>query len=125
MSKVIIEECESYNTDVIIEKLNNGMDFIGGWESFVKPGMKVLLKVNLIGPKSSETASVTHCEFVRAIAKILKEIGCIVWIGDSSGGAIAGIAPTKQSFEVSGLNKVFVYFNLTIVYHFMVYINKV
>jgi len=106
MSKVIIEECESYNTDVIIEKLNNGMDFIGGWESFVKPGMKVLLKVNLIGPKSSETASVTHCEFVRAIAKILKEIGCIVWIGDSSGGAIAGIAPTKQSFEVSGLNSV-------------------
>ena len=33
-------------------------------------------------------------------------MGCTVWIGDSSGGAIAGIAPTAQSFEVSGLNKV-------------------
>jgi uncharacterized protein (DUF362 family)/NAD-dependent dihydropyrimidine dehydrogenase PreA subunit len=106
VSKVIIQECASYNTNVVIEKINSGMDLIGGWESFVKPGMKVLLKVNLIGPKTSETASVTHSEFVRAITKILKKMDCIVWIGDSSGGAIAGIAPTAQSFEVSGLNKV-------------------
>jgi uncharacterized protein (DUF362 family) len=62
--------------------------------------------VNLIGPKSSNTAAITHCEFVRAITKILKGKGCIVWIGDSSGGAIAGIAPTAQSFELSDLNKV-------------------
>ena len=106
MSKVIIQECESYNTIAVIEKINSGMDLLGGWEAFVKPGMKVLLKVNLIGPKSSETAAVTHCEFVRAITKILKKMDCSVWIGDSSGGAIAGIAPTAQSFEVSGLNKV-------------------
>ena len=106
MSKVIIKECEDYNTSAVIEKLNSGMALIGGWEAFVKPGMKVLLKVNLIGPKTSETASVTHSEFVRAITKILKKMDCTVWIGDSSGGAIAGIAPTTQSFEVSGLNKV-------------------
>ena len=106
MSKVIIQECSSYNTNSLIAKINSGMELIGGWSSFVRPGMKVLLKVNLIGPKSSETAAVTHCEFVRAITKILKKMDCTVWIGDSSGGAIAGIAPTAQSFEVSGLNKV-------------------
>jgi len=106
MSKVIIQECDSYNTSAVIEKLNSGMELLGGWESFVKPGMKVLLKVNLIGPKSSETAAVTHSEFVRAITVILKKMNCSVWIGDSSGGAIAGIAPTAQSFEVSGLFKV-------------------
>jgi len=106
MSKVIIQECDSYNTSAVIEKLNSGMELLGGWESFVKPGMKVLLKVNLIGPKSSETAAVTHSEFVRAITMILKKMNCSVWIGDSSGGAIAGIAPTAQSFEVSGLSNV-------------------
>lgn len=106
MSKVIIQECDSYNTSAVIEKLNSGMELLGGWKSFVNPGMKVLLKVNLIGPKSSETAAVTHSEFVRAIAVILKKMNCTVWIGDSSGGAIAGIAPTTQSFEVSGLAKV-------------------
>lgn len=106
MSKVVIKECTDYNVSTIMEKLNAGMELMGGWKSFIKPGMKVLLKVNLIGPKTSETASVTHSEFVRAITKILKKMGCRVWIGDSSGGAIAGIAPTAQSFEVSGLNKV-------------------
>lgn len=106
MSKVITQECDSYTTSAVIEKLNSGMELLGGWESFVKPGMKVLLKVNLIGPKSSETAAVTHSEFVRAITVILKKMNCTVWIGDSSGGAIAGIAPTTQSFEVSGLDNV-------------------
>jgi len=106
MSKVIIQECESYDINTVIKKINSGMDLIGGWAAFVKPGMKVLLKVNLIGPKTSETASVTHSEFVRAITRILKKMDCTVWIGDSSGGAIAGIAPTAQSFEVSGLNEV-------------------
>ena len=81
MSKVIIQECQCYDTNSLIEKLNSGMDLIGGWKSFARQGMKVLLKVNLIGPKSSETAAVTHSEFVRAITKILKIMDCTVWIG--------------------------------------------
>lgn len=106
MSTVVIQECENYKLEKVIEKINSGIELIGGWDAFVKHGMKVLLKVNLIGPKTSESAAITHCEFVRALTIILKQKGCIVWIGDSSGGAIAGIAPTTQSFEISGLNKV-------------------
>jgi uncharacterized protein (DUF362 family)/NAD-dependent dihydropyrimidine dehydrogenase PreA subunit len=106
MSKVVIQECKNYELDKVISKINSGVEKIGGWDTFVSPGDKVLLKVNLIGPKTSETASVTHSEFVRAVARILKELGCIVWIGDSSGGAIAGIAPTAQSFKVAGYEKV-------------------
>lgn len=106
MSLVIIKNCTSYNPDVIKKRLEAGMELIGGWERFVSPGMRVLLKVNLIGPKHSDTAAVTHSEFVRALVQILKERGCVVWIGDSSGGSIAGIAPTAQSFAVSGLSKV-------------------
>ena len=106
MSKVIIQECKDYVVEDIMEKVNDGIEKLGGWDSFVKPGDKVLLKVNLIGPKTSDTAAVTHSEFVRAITRILKERGCNVWIGDSSGGAIAGIAPTAQSLKVSGYEKV-------------------
>ena len=106
MSRVVIKECDSYNTENLMQKINSGMDLLGGWDAFIKPGMKVLLKVNLIGPKPPESAGVTHCEFVRAIARILNQKGCTVWIGDSAGGAIAGIAPTMQSLEISGLNKV-------------------
>jgi uncharacterized protein (DUF362 family)/NAD-dependent dihydropyrimidine dehydrogenase PreA subunit len=106
MSKVIIKECSEYNSDLLVNKLNSGIELLGGWGSYITPGMKVLLKVNLIGPKTSDTAAITHSEFVRALTRILKGLGCIVWIGDSSGGAIAGKAPTKQSFIVSGLDSV-------------------
>lgn len=106
MSKVVIKECGNYDLQKVIEKINSGIELLGGWDLYVKPGMKVLLKVNLIGPKPPESAAVTHCEFVRALTKILKQKGCTVWIGDSAGGAIAGMAPTKQSMEISGLRKV-------------------
>ncbi|NLT39433.1 MAG: DUF362 domain-containing protein [Clostridiales bacterium] len=106
MSKVVIKECSSYDCAGLIETINSGMELLGGWERFVKPGMKVLLKVNLIGPKPPESAAVTHCEFVRAVTRILNAMGCTVWIGDSAGGAIAGMSPTALSFEISGMNKV-------------------
>ena len=89
-----------------MNKLNQGMEQLGGWDRYVKPNMKVLLKVNLIGPKNSESAAITHSEFVRALTRILKDKGCQVWIGDSAGGAIAGIAPTGKSMKISGLEAV-------------------
>jgi len=106
MSKVIIQECKDYSVEDIMVKINNSIEKLGGWDNFVKPGNIVLLKVNLIGPKSSDSAAVTHSEFVRALTRILIARGCTVWIGDSSGGAIAGIAPTAQSFKVAGYDKV-------------------
>ena len=106
MSKVVIQECKEYSIENMMVKLNDGIDKLGGWDSFVKQGNTVLLKVNLIGPKASDSAAVTNCEFVRAVTRILKAKGCTVWIGDSSGGAIAGIAPTAQSLKVAGLEKV-------------------
>ncbi|NLK07487.1 MAG: DUF362 domain-containing protein [Firmicutes bacterium] len=103
MAKVVVNECSSYDVEQLVEKIDAGLELIGGWERFVKPDMTVLLKVNLITPKGSDSAAITHVEFVRAITKILRERGCSVWIGDSSGGAIAGTAPTARSFIVSGL----------------------
>ncbi|HEX3048446.1 MAG TPA: DUF362 domain-containing protein, partial [Bacillota bacterium] len=106
MSKVIIKECEDYQIDRLISVINAGMEELGGWDPYLRPGMKVLLKVNLIGPKTSDSAAVTHMEFVRALARILKSKGCVVWVGDSAGGAIAGVAPTERGFCVSGLAQV-------------------
>lgn len=83
MSKVIIQECKDYVLEDIMEKINDGIEKLGGWDLFVKPGDTVLLKANLIGPKTSDTAAVTHSEFVRAITKILKGRGCTVWIGEA------------------------------------------
>ena len=106
MSKVAILDCRSYDPDGLMAVLDRGIAHFGGWEAFAGPGMTVLLKVNLIGPKPPASAAVTHPEFVRALTRILRARGCRVWIGDSSGGAIAGIAPTARSLEISGLTRV-------------------
>lgn len=106
MSKVIIQECKDYELETVIGKINAAIEMLGGWDKFVKPQDTVLLKVNLIGPKASESAAVTHAEFVRAVVRILKSRNCNVWIGDSSGGAIAGIAPTSKGFKVAGYERV-------------------
>ncbi len=106
MSTVVIQECKSYELEPMIAKINAGIELLGGWDRFVKPGMKVLLKVNLLGPKPSDSAAITNSEFVRAVIRILVQKQCTVWVGDSSGGAIPGRAVTGKSFTVSGLEKV-------------------
>jgi uncharacterized protein (DUF362 family)/Pyruvate/2-oxoacid:ferredoxin oxidoreductase delta subunit len=106
VSEVVVLKCESYEGEVLSNRIEQGIGLLGGWDRFVHSGMKVLLKINLIGPKTPESSAVTHCEFVRAIGRILKAKGCEVWIGDSSGGAIAGIAPTEAAMDVSGMTKV-------------------
>ncbi len=105
MIRVAIKECATYAFDEIVAAIEGGVMSLGGWETIVRPGDTVLLKVNLIGPKQSETAAVTHREFIRALSRILKQRGCTVWIGDSAGGAIAGVSPTARAFKVSGIEQ--------------------
>ena len=106
MIDVALLDCADYQTDTLAAAFDRGAALLGGWGRFLRPGMTVLLKVNLIGPKPPESAAVTHCEFVRALGRILKARGCEVWIGDSAGGAIAGIAPTARAMDVAGYSAV-------------------
>lgn len=106
MSKVVISKCESYELENLKKTIQESVEVIGGWGKFIKKDQKVLLKVNLIGPKKAEKAATTNPEFVRAVGQLVKAQGAKVFVGDSSGGAIAGMAPTKKSFTVSGIEKV-------------------
>ncbi|MGI6358396.1 MAG: DUF362 domain-containing protein [Bacillota bacterium] len=102
MSTVVIKSCRDYQLDRLQQVLDAGMEQLGGWRRFIQPGQKVLLKVNLIGPVSPEKAATTHPEFVRAVVRAVKACGAEVWVGDSAGGAIAGLAPTARALEVCG-----------------------
>ncbi len=106
MSKVFISNCKTYDVDKIKASLTESLDAMGGLSKYVQPGQKVLLKINLIGPKKAEKAATTHPEFVRAVGQLVQSIGAQVFVGDSSGGAIAGMAPTKKSFIVAGIDQV-------------------
>lgn len=105
-TRVALMECGSYDTELLTRKIDEAVSLLGGFSQWIRPGMNVLLKVNLIGPQPPESAAVTHAEFVRAVVRLLKPLGCNVWIGDSSGGAIGGKAQTGRSFAVSGIEAV-------------------
>lgn len=106
MSDVYVIDCKTYDLKAMKAAIQNTIDCLGGWEKYLTKNQKVLLKVNLIGPKKPERAATTNPEFIRAVGQLLKEYGAQVFIGDSSGGAIAGMAPTNKAFIVSGIQKI-------------------
>lgn len=102
MSTVAIQRCPTYEVEKVQEALDAALSLVGGWESFVRAGDKVLLKPNLIAPRRPEEAACTHPAVIRALIRCLKRRGCEVWVGDSAGGAIAGLAPTAQALVTAG-----------------------
>jgi uncharacterized protein (DUF362 family) len=75
---------------------------LGGMDKFVKKNDKVLLKVNLLSAREPEEAVTTHPEFVRAVAKAVKEAGGTPYIGDSPAGTFSK-RNLKKAYERSGL----------------------
>jgi len=82
---VVLKECKEY--DQVVEKqIREGIEELGGMSAFVKPGQRVLLKVNLLMKKTPEQAVTTHPSVIEAVVKLVQEAGGIPIIGDSPGG---------------------------------------
>ena len=84
-SKVAIVRCGSYNTEEVRKAVSRGLELIGGAESFVKQGEKILLKVNLLAGEVPEKCVNTHPAVFRAVAEMFAAKGAIVQYGDSPG----------------------------------------
>lgn len=103
MAKVALIRCENYDTARVFEAVKRAVDLTGGIGAFVKPGMKVLLKPNLLSARPPEDAVDTHPEVVRAVARLVKSAGGVPFIGDSPGGYGKNI---DEIFEVSGMKRI-------------------
>ena len=99
-AKVSIVSCEEYSPKLLDEKISQALDLIGGLDKFVKPGMKVLLKPNLLSAKAPERAITTHPEIVASVARAVRKLGADVIVGDSPGGAKRGV---KRVWENTGM----------------------
>lgn len=84
MENVTILRVESYQAD-LADKIVKLLEPLGGLDSFCKYGERVLLKPNLLMPKTPESAALTHPEVILALARLLLDQGCRVAIGDSPG----------------------------------------
>jgi len=99
-SKVAIADCTSYDINILAVKLRETFDLLGGLNQYVQPGMRVLLKPNLISAKAPERAVTTHPELVAAMARQVRSLGARVVVGDSPGGAKRGI---ERVWENTGM----------------------
>jgi uncharacterized protein (DUF362 family)/Pyruvate/2-oxoacid:ferredoxin oxidoreductase delta subunit len=82
-SSVSIVRCPNYDEDMVLSGLQRSIDLIGGIQTFVKKGNRVLIKPNLLYGKSPEKAVTTHPSILRGMIQIVREAGGVPFIGDS------------------------------------------
>jgi len=98
---VSIVKCQTYDEKEVQNALRRSIDLIGGIDSFVKRGDRVLLKPNLLYGKSPEKAVTTHPSIIRGVIQIVRENGGIPFLGDSP-----GLGSALRVSEKSGIKRV-------------------
>ncbi|HML36119.1 MAG TPA: DUF362 domain-containing protein, partial [Bacillota bacterium] len=85
-SKVAVIPCEGYDREKVYQAVNRGVALLGGWERFVKPEEKLLLKPNLLSRYAPEKAVTTHPAIFEAVGRSLRDGGFDkLTYGDSPG----------------------------------------
>jgi len=100
--RVSLIDCEDYDPERVYAAVRQALAPLGGIETYVKPGQRVLLQVNLISARPPEDAVCTHPRVVRAVCRLVREAGGIPAVGGSTGGCFT-FQRTDRSFRVSGI----------------------
>ena len=104
MSKVSIVSCPNYEFDNVRTSLKSALDAIGGLD-FVRAGMKIVIKANLVSMMKPESAATTHPALLYALSEMLIEKGAEVVVGDSPGGLYSS-PYVNQVYSATGLKKI-------------------
>lgn len=102
---VSVVRCDSYEHDRALAAVSEAVDRLGGIAQFVRPGQKVLLKVNLLTRKRPEEAVTTHPAVVEAVARLVQQAGGKVTIADSPAGQYTEPA-LRALYQITGLTDV-------------------
>jgi uncharacterized protein (DUF362 family)/NAD-dependent dihydropyrimidine dehydrogenase PreA subunit len=105
LEKVAIKRCSNYHVKTIKDFLSAGLQEI----DFQISRAKVLIKPNLLSSKTPEKAVTTHPAVIQALAELLKDHSCTVYIGDSP-----GFESTKKVLLYSGIMEVIEHYGLNI-----------
>ena len=102
--KVSVVPCRNYEEAEAVEALRKVLAPLGGLD-WVKEGMTVAVKANLVTFMKPEKAATTHPVLLCALIKLLKEKGARVVVGDSPGGLYTK-AFVERVYSVTGLKAV-------------------
>ena len=106
MPTVSIVKCSDYDLEKVYHSIHKSLSLLNGIDKMIRPGMKVLLKLNLLSSSQPpERAVNTHPIVIRALVRIFqKDFGCDVFIGDSSGSVKN--ASTFNAFRITRINEI-------------------
>lgn len=83
---VALKECSSYDSGAVQAAVDSIFALCGGIERVVKPGQRVLVKVNLLMKRKPEQATTTHPAVAEAIVRAVQRAGGVPILADSPGG---------------------------------------
>ncbi len=101
---VCLKACNSYQPKEVSLAVEGILEALGGIESFVSPGDKVLIKPNLLAAKAVSTATTTHPTLVAEVAKQVIKAGGHPVIADSPGGPFQSTL-LKNLYHICGMDK--------------------
>ncbi len=104
-SLVSVAPCAGYDDAEVEGALRALLEPLGGLD-FVTPGMRVVVKVNLVTAMKPDSAATVHPAVVCALVRLLRERGAArVVVGDSPGGVYS--APyLRVVYDVCGMRSV-------------------
>lgn len=82
-ARVSCKACKSYRSEELVPALRSCLEALGGIERHVRPGDRVLCKVNLLMPVAPERAVTTHPELLRAVIREVRGAGGVPLVGDN------------------------------------------
>ena len=82
-STVTLTQCSDYTPAKVAACLQRHFDLLGGVAKFIRRGDSVLIKPNLIAPRSHRHATQTHPAVIIELARLLKDFGAKPFVGDS------------------------------------------
>ncbi len=99
-SAVVITRCADYQDDRVYQAVKRSLDSLGGLAKIIRPGDRVLLKVNMLMASEPEDAVTTHPAIIKAVGGLVREAGGKPVVGDSPGNAYANI---DKALERTGI----------------------
>jgi uncharacterized protein (DUF362 family) len=101
MNTVSVSRIDEYDLDMIRSSLVRGFSKIG----YVLPSKcKVLVKPNCMAQNRPDQHTVTHHTVVAALAGLLADNGCAIYIAESSAFFQTGL--TRRAFDTTGMSAV-------------------
>jgi len=85
--EVFIDRCTDY--DAVKDVIEEAFTSLGGLDTFVKDGEKILVKPNLLQASEPGKNVITHPNFVKAVIQVLEKKNIDIIVGDSPGGRMS------------------------------------